>query len=47
MSNAQTQCLLVLPNLQINQPTYLTPRVAITNLDTDHIRASLVRMTRR
>ena len=47
MSNAQAQCLLVLPNLQINQPTFLTPRVAITNLDTDHIRSSLVRMASR
>ena len=47
MSHAQAQCLLVLPNLQINQPTLPTARVAITNLDTDHIRASLVRMTRR
>ena len=47
MSNARTQCLLVLPNLQINQPTLLTPRVAITNLNTDHIRAALVCMTSR
>ncbi len=47
MRNPQTQCLLVLPNLQINQPTFLTPRVAITNLDTDHVRAALVRMARR
>ena len=47
MSNARTQCLLVLPNLQINQPTFLTPRVAITNMNTDHIRAALVRMASR
>lgn len=46
-SNARTQCLLVLPNLQINQPSVLTPRVVISNMDTYHIRASLVHMAKR
>jgi hypothetical protein len=46
-NNARTQCLLVVPNLQINQPTFLTPRVVITNMDTDHVRASLVHMAKR
>jgi hypothetical protein len=46
-NNARTQCLLVLPNLQIKQPTFLTPRVVITNMDTDHVRASLVHMAKR
>jgi hypothetical protein len=36
-----------LPNLQIKQPTFLTPRVVITNMDTDHVRASLVHMAKR
>lgn len=47
LNHARTQCLLVLPNLEINQPTFLTPRVAITNLDTDHVRAALVHMVKR
>lgn len=46
-NSARTQCLLVLPNLQINQPTVLTPSVVITNMETDHVRASLVHMARR
>jgi len=46
-NNDRTQSLLVLPNLQINQPMVLTPRVVITNMDTDHIRVSLVLMAKR
>ncbi|VTU46160.1 hypothetical protein [Variovorax sp. PBL-E5] len=46
-NNARAQCLLVLPNLQIKKPTLLTPRVVITNMDTDHVRTSLVHMTKR
>lgn len=45
--NDGTHCLLVLPNLQINQPMVLTPRVVITDMDTDRIRASLVQMAKR
>lgn len=37
-----TLCLLVLPDLDIEQPMFLTSRVAITNMDPDHMRASLV-----
>ncbi len=46
-NNARAQCLLVFPNLQISQPTFLTPRVTITNMDAEHIRASLMHMARR
>ena len=46
-SSAHAQCLLVFPNLQISQPTFLTPRVAIANMDTEHIRASLLHMAKR
>jgi hypothetical protein len=46
-NNARTQCLLVLPNLEINQPTFLTPRVVITNMDSDHVRAALAHMVKR
>ncbi|CAN7754080.1 MULTISPECIES: hypothetical protein [unclassified Variovorax] len=46
-NSAHVQCLLVVPNLQISQPTFLTPRVVIANMDTEHIRASLVHMAKR
>lgn len=45
--SAHVQCLLVLPNLQISQPTLLTPRVVITNMDAEPIRASLMHMAKR
>jgi hypothetical protein len=41
------QCLLILPDLDIGRPMFMTSRVAITNFDPDHLRASLVRMAKR
>lgn len=42
-----TQCLLVLPDLNIERPMFMTSRVAITCMDPDHVRASLVHMAQR
>ena len=44
-----TQCLLVLPDLDIDieQPMFMTSRVAITSMDPDHMRASLVHMAKQ
>jgi hypothetical protein len=39
--------LLVLPDLELSAPAILTPRVVITNMNLDHIRASLVQMVKR
>lgn len=41
------QCLLVLPDLDIERPMFMTSLVAITNMDPDHVRASLVHMAKR
>jgi hypothetical protein len=41
------QCLLVLPDLDIEQPMFMTSRVAITSMDPDHLHASLVHMAKR
>ncbi|MDP1647076.1 MAG: hypothetical protein Q8M01_02600 [Rubrivivax sp.] len=38
------QCLLVAPSLQIERPMFLTARVAITDMDADHLRAALVQL---
>ena len=38
------QCLLVLPDLEIEQPRFLTSRIAITSMDPDRIRAALAHM---
>ena len=46
-NNGWGQCLLVLPDLQINQPMFITPQVVITDMDTDQIRAALVHMAKR
>ncbi|WP_268977830.1 hypothetical protein [Variovorax paradoxus] len=43
----RSQCLLVMPDLELDAPMFLTPRVVITNMDVAHIRASLARMARR
>lgn len=42
-----TQCLLVLPDLDLERPIFMSSRVVITNMNPDHVRASLVRMTGR
>jgi len=42
-----TQCMLVLPHLDIEQPIFVTSRVAISSMDPDHMRASLVHMANR
>ena len=39
-------CLLVLPDLDIPQPMFMTTRVVITDMDPDHLRAALVRLTK-
>jgi len=41
------QCLLVLPDLEIGQPMVMTSRVVITNMESETIRAALVRMAKR
>lgn len=38
------QCLLVAPNLQIERPTLLTARVAITDMEADHLRSALLQL---
>jgi hypothetical protein len=40
----RVQCLLVAPDLQIDRPMFMTARVAITDMDADHVRAALVRL---
>lgn len=45
--NGWAQCLLVIPDLEIDQPMFVTPRVAITAMDPAQIRAALVGMARR
>ena len=47
LGTARFQCLLVLPGLEFSAPAVLTPRVVITNMNLDHIRASLVQMVKR
>jgi hypothetical protein len=42
-----TQCLLVLPDLDIERPMFMTSRVAITSMDPEHMRASLVHMAKQ
>ena len=41
---SQVQCLLVAPDLQIDRPMFMTARVAITDMEADHLRAALVRL---
>ena len=41
------QCLLVLPDLQLERPMLLSHRVAVTNVDPELVRASLVCMAKR
>lgn len=41
------QCLLVLPDVQLERPMLLSHRVTITNMDADLVRASLVHMAKR
>ncbi len=41
------RCLLVLPDIEIDQPMFLTPQVVITNMDPGNIRAALARMANR
>lgn len=41
------QCLLVLPDLDLERPIFISSRVVITNMNPDHVRASLVRMAGR
>ena len=40
------QCLLVLPDLKIDQPMFVTSRVVITNMDPDNVRAALVHLAK-
>lgn len=40
------KCLLVIPDLELQAPTFLTPRVVITNADEALLHASLVHMVR-
>jgi hypothetical protein len=47
LGTSRFQCLLVLPDLELSAPAILTPRVVITNMNLDHIRASLVQMVKR
>ena len=41
------QCLLVIPELEIDHPMFMTSRVVITNLNPDNVRAALVHMDQR
>lgn len=41
------RCLLVLPDIDIDQPMFMTPQVVVTNMDPVNIRAALVRMSNR
>ena len=41
------RCLLVLPDIDIDQPMFMTPQVAVTNMDPVNVRAALVRMSNR
>lgn len=43
---SQVQCLLVAPDLQIDRPMFMTARVAITDMEADHVRAALVRLAK-
>ena len=43
---SRVQCLLVAPDLQIDRPMFMTARVAITDMDADHLRAALVRLAK-
>lgn len=45
--HGEAQCLLVLPDLDIEQPVFMTPRVVITDMDPDRLRAALLRMAER
>jgi hypothetical protein len=40
----RVQCLMVAPDLQIDRPMFISARVVITDMDTDHVRAALVRL---
>lgn len=41
------QCLLVLPELEMDQPVFMTSRVVVTNLNPGNVRAALVHMDQR
>jgi hypothetical protein len=41
---SRVQCLLVAPDLQIDRPMFMTARVAIADMNADHLRAALVRL---
>ena len=41
------RCLLVLPDIEIDQPMFMTPKVVVTNIDPVQIRAALARMANR
>ncbi len=43
---SQVHCLLVAPDLQIDSPMFMTARVAITDMEADHLRAGLVRLAK-
>lgn len=43
---SRVQCLLVAPDFQIDRPMFMTARVAITNMEADHVRAALVRLAK-
>jgi hypothetical protein len=41
------QCLLVLPEFEVDHPVFLTSRVVVTDLTLDNVRAALVHMDQR
>ena len=41
---SRAHCLLVLPDLAMERPLFMTSRVTVTNMDPDHVRASLLHM---
>lgn len=45
--HSRKKCLLVIPDLELNKPSILTPRVVISNMDTAHLRASLEHLVRQ
>lgn len=46
-SGGWAQCLLVLPEIELDHPVFMTSRVVITNLNPDNVRAALVHMDQR
>ncbi len=39
--HSRRKCLLVIPDLELHKPGFLTPRVVITHMNAAHVRASL------